>query len=91
MDYHKICLKTIYSLGLRLQEGTNLQVNDIDSDRMFVHVHKGKGAKDIFIPLPKATLNFLRKFWITHRNPNLLFPRRIGIFDLLPAEGKDLN
>jgi len=74
MEHHKICLKTIYSLGLRLQEGTHLQVGDIDSDRMFVHIHKGKGAKDRFIPLPKATLNFLRKFWITHRNPNLLFP-----------------
>jgi len=74
MDYHRICLKTIYSLGLRLQEGTHLQVNDIDSDRMFVHVHKGKGAKDRYIPLPDATLNFLRKFWRTHRNLRLLFP-----------------
>lgn len=74
MEHHKICLKTIYSLGLRLQEGTHLKVADIDSDRMFVHIHKGKGEKDRFIPLPKATLNFLRKFWITHRNPNLLFP-----------------
>ena len=50
MEYHKTCLKTIYSLGLRLQEGTHLQVSNIDSDRMFVHVHKGKGAKDRYIP-----------------------------------------
>ncbi|MBE9510590.1 MAG: site-specific integrase [Bacteroidetes bacterium] len=74
MDYHRICLKIIYSLGLRLQEGTHLQVSDIDSDRMFVHVHKGKGAKDRLVPLPNATLKFLRKFWKTHRNPNFLFP-----------------
>lgn len=74
MEYHRICLKTIYSLGLRLQEGTHLQVSDIDSDRMFVHIHKGKGAKDRYIPLPNATLHFLRNFWKTHRNKTLLFP-----------------
>lgn len=74
MEYHKICLKTIYSLGLRLQEGTHLQVSNIDSDRMFVHVHNGKGAKDRYIPLPEATLHFLREFWKTHRNKTLLFP-----------------
>ena len=31
MEHHKICLKTIYSLGLRIQEGTRLQVGDIES------------------------------------------------------------
>ncbi len=74
MEHHKACLKTIYSLGLRIQEGTRLQVGDIDSDRMFVHIHKGKGAKDRYIPLPQATLDLLRQFWKTHRNPLLLFP-----------------
>ncbi len=74
MDYHRTCLKTIYSLGLRLSEGTHLHVTDIDSDRMFVHVHKGKGAKDRYVPLPKATLSLLRRLWKTHRNKRLLFP-----------------
>jgi site-specific recombinase XerD len=73
-EYHRVCLKTIYALGLRLQEGTHLQISDIDSERMFVHVHKGKGAKDRYIPLPYAALYFLREFWKTHRNKTLLFP-----------------
>ncbi|HVQ37903.1 MAG TPA: site-specific integrase, partial [Pyrinomonadaceae bacterium] len=30
---YKVCLKTIYACGLRLQEGTNLRVADIDSAR----------------------------------------------------------
>ena len=30
---YKVCLTTIYSCGLRLQEGTNLHVADIDSAR----------------------------------------------------------
>src|SRR5439155_16694221 len=76
---YQVCLKTIYSCGLRLQEGTNLQVADIDSARLMIHVRHGKGAKDRYVPLPKRTLQLLRDYWKTHRNPVLLFP----------AEGRD--
>jgi len=74
LDRHKICLKTIYSLGLRLSEGTNLKIADIDSKRSFVHIKNAKGNKDRYIPLPKRTLELMRKFWLTHRNPVWLFP-----------------
>jgi site-specific recombinase XerD len=65
---------TVYSLGLRLGEGLNLQVRDIDSARMMVHVHRGKGAKDRYVPLPSGTLQRLREYWVTHRHPVWLFP-----------------
>ena len=65
---------TVYSLGLRLGEGLHLQVGDIDSARMMVHVHRGKGAKDRYVPLPSSTLQALRAYWITHRHPLWLFP-----------------
>jgi len=65
---------TAYTLGLRLEEGLNLQVGDIDSKRMMVHIHRGKGAKDRFLTLPESTLQVLRDYWATHRNPRLLFP-----------------
>lgn len=42
----------VYTLGLRLQEGLFLQPRDIDSQRMLVHIHRGKGAKDRLIPPP---------------------------------------
>jgi site-specific recombinase XerD len=71
---YQVCLKTIYSCGLRLQEGTNLHLADIDSARQMIHVHHGKGAKDRYVPLPKRTLLLLRQYWSTHRNPLLLFP-----------------
>ena len=32
---------TVYSLGLRMQEGLNLQVGDVDARRGMVHVHRG--------------------------------------------------
>jgi site-specific recombinase XerD len=65
---------TVYSLGLRMEEGLNLQTGDIDSQRMMVHVHRGKGAKDRYVPLPTSTLQLLRQHWATHRNRRLLFP-----------------
>jgi site-specific recombinase XerD len=37
-------------------------------------VHRGKGAKDRYIPLPSSTLDWLRRYWRTHRHPRLLFP-----------------
>jgi integrase/recombinase XerD len=65
---------TVYSLGLRLGEGLHLQVGDIDGARRMVHVHRGKGAKDRYVPLPSRTLVMLREYWATHRHPLWLFP-----------------
>ncbi len=65
---------TVYSLGLRLNEGLRLQVGDLDRSRKLVHVHRGKGAKDRFVPLPGRTLDVLRNYWKTHRHPQWLFP-----------------
>lgn len=63
-----------YSMGLRLSECLNLRVPDIDSARRVVHIRNGKGHKDRFVPLPLKTLIILRKYWKTHRNPELIFP-----------------
>ena len=67
-------LSTVYACGLRLEEALNLEVSDIDSGRMMIHVHRGKGAKDRLVPLPQTTLKILRTHWRAHRNPRLVFP-----------------
>jgi len=64
----------VYACGLRLQEGLHLEVSDIDSQRLMIHVHRGKGAKDRLVPLPRALLTILRDQWRRHRHPRLLFP-----------------
>jgi len=91
LPHYRVCLSTIYSCGLRLQEGVYLQVADIDSARMLIHVRHGKGAKDRYavshrraagacgtngVPLPQRTLGLLRSFWISHRHPTWIFPSR---------------
>jgi integrase len=65
----------VYGCGLRLHEALHLQVRDIDSKRMLLHVHRGKGAKDRYVPLSATTVEILRRYWKTHRNPTWLFPR----------------
>jgi len=72
--HNRAFLSTVYACGLRLQEALHLEVSDIDAARMMIHVHRGKGAKDRYVPLPHATLDLLRRYWATHRNPRLLFP-----------------
>jgi len=74
--HYRVCLSTIYACGLRISEGTSLQVRDIDSARMQIHVHLGKGNKDRYVPLPTQTLQQLRCFWATQRHPEWLFPAR---------------
>lgn len=61
-------------MGLRLSEGLNLTVCDIDSDSMQVHLRNAKGGKDRMAPLPKPVLIALRAYWKTHRHERLLFP-----------------
>lgn len=72
--HNHIFFKTMYLLGLRLQEALWLEVGDIDGKRLLVHIHHGKGAKDRYVPLPKSLLEDLRAWWKTHRNPRFLFP-----------------
>jgi len=48
--------------------------DDIDSKRMMVHIHRGKGAKDRMFPLAEPTLLHLREYYKSHFNPKWIFP-----------------
>jgi integrase/recombinase XerD len=70
---YRVCLTTIYSCGLRLGEGTHLRPEQIDSQRMLLHI-SGKGNRDRLVELPARTLELLREHWLTHRCRQWLFP-----------------
>ncbi len=73
--FHNFCFASmVYATGLRLSEALALQVTDIDGSRMMIHVHRGKGAKDRYVELPKNIYLLLREYWATHRNKVLIFP-----------------
>jgi hypothetical protein len=48
-----------YGAGLRASEVTNLKVRDIDSDRMLIHVERGKGGKDRDVMLSPSVRRFV--------------------------------
>jgi integrase/recombinase XerD len=75
---YRVFLLTAYSMGLRLEEALNLQTSDIDAERKKVHIRRGKGHKDRFVPLPDLTLCALRELWLKHKNPVWLFPNAVG-------------
>jgi site-specific recombinase XerD len=67
-------LMTLYSTGLRRAEMVRLKVSDIDSQRMVIHVHQGKGSKDRDVPLSPKLLETLREYWRWRRPRAYLFP-----------------
>ncbi len=75
LDY-KVCLKLMYSCGLRIGEAVKIAPADIDGERKILHVKNGKGRKDRAVPIPDNIYEKLRQYWLTHKNRNLLFPTR---------------
>ncbi len=59
---------TVYSMGLRLNEALHLQVGDVDAQRKLVHIHRGKGAKDRYVPISQFTPSAsLTEGWLPSR------------------------
>jgi integrase/recombinase XerD len=63
----RMLLQTAYACGLRSSELLHLQVPDIDSARMVIHVRQGKGGKDRLVPLSPGLLQELRNYWRRYR------------------------
>jgi site-specific recombinase XerD len=71
---HRAMLMTLYSTGLRRAEMVRLKVSDIDSQRMVMRVHQGKGSKDRDVPLSPKLLETLREYWRWRKPRTYLFP-----------------
>jgi len=70
---HKAMLMLAYGSGLRLSEITHLKVSDIESAQMRILIRHGKGDRDRYAMLPKATLEVLRLYWLEYRPKDWLF------------------
>jgi integrase/recombinase XerD len=67
-------LMTIYAAGLRISEAAALRVSDIDSARMTITIHQGKGKKDRVVMLSPVLLEVLRQYWRWKKPTGWLFP-----------------
>lgn len=70
---HKAMLVLVYSSGLRSGDLLNLRISDIDSDRMVIHIKRGKGGKDRIVPLSLFALELLREYFKKYRPKVFLF------------------
>jgi integrase/recombinase XerD len=71
---HRTMLMMLYSTGMRNAELRHLQVADIDSRRMLIHIRQGKGGRDRFVPLSATLLVTLRAYYRWMRPKTWLFP-----------------
>jgi integrase/recombinase XerD len=60
---YQAALGVAYGAGLRASEVVHLTVNDIDSERMVIHVEQGKGKRDRYAMLSPSLLQLLRTWW----------------------------
>jgi integrase/recombinase XerD len=74
---HRTMLMVLYSTGMRNAELRHLQVADIDSRRMLIHIQHGKGGRDRYVPLSATLLETLRAYYRWMRPKTWLFPGTI--------------
>jgi len=74
--FHRILLMTMYATGGRRAEVAHLTLDDIDSQRMVIHIRGGKGRKDRDVMLSPALLEALRAYWrgLDRKPSHWLFP-----------------
>ncbi|HEY4356067.1 MAG TPA: tyrosine-type recombinase/integrase [Acidobacteriaceae bacterium] len=72
--FHRAMLMTLYSTGMRRAELCHLKVEDIDSDRMVIHIRHGKRNRDRDVPLSPKLVETLREYWRWMRPKTYLFP-----------------
>ena len=81
---YRAALSIGYGAGLRASEVTNLKVRDIDSDRMLIHVERGKGGKDRDVMLSPSLLELLRAYWREARPQGWLLPGQSRVEPMSP-------
>jgi integrase/recombinase XerD len=73
----RVMIMAGYGAGLRITEACSLRIEDVDSKRGLLFLHKTKGNKDRVAPLPQRLLLELREWWRLMRPPGpWLFPGR---------------
>lgn len=75
---HRTLLMLLFATGMRRTEASLLKVSDIDSQRMVIHIHRGKGLRDRDVPLTPKLLEALRDYWRWKKPRIYLFPSKMG-------------
>ena len=75
---YRMIVVLLYATGVRRTEAAPDEVEDIDSQRMVIHICQGKGARDRDVPLSEKLLEELRNRWRWKKPRGYLFPSTAG-------------
>jgi site-specific recombinase XerD len=64
----RVILTACYAAGLRVSEAVRLNASAIDSKRMVIQIHQGKGRKDRYVMLSPKLLEILRAYACSSRS-----------------------
>lgn len=70
---HRTLLTLVYSAGLRIGEALNLEVTQVDSERMLLFIQSAKGKKDRYALLSHKFLILLRDYYRAYKPKKYLF------------------
>ncbi len=57
----KLACRLLYGSGIRLMEACRLRIKDVDTNRLQLAIHEGKGDKDRAVPLAKSVVSDVLK------------------------------
>ena len=80
----------LYSTGMRCEELSRLAATVIDSKRMMIRIHRGKGGKDGDVPLSPKLLKDLQEYWLWMKPHTHLFPSRHKVRNGSPITTKGI-
>jgi site-specific recombinase XerD len=84
--FHRTILMTLYATGVRNAELTRLKVSDMDSQRMVIHIQRGKGREDRDVMLSPVLLDDLRALaTVAQKNRFGSSPETVGIVVISPG------
>jgi len=70
---HRLMLAMLYGCGLRNFELCNVHIKDVDLDRGQLHIRRGKGRKDRYVPLCGLLVRGLERYLESERPRQWLF------------------
>jgi len=77
---YRTILMLLYGTGMRRAEVPLLKVDDIDSERMIIHIRQGKGRRDRDVPMSPKLLEVLREYYRQNKPKIYLFTSSAGHF-----------
>jgi integrase/recombinase XerD len=86
----KAMLAIFYGCGLRLNEGANIELQDIDPIRKLLHVRKGKMYKERFVPIAEKNFAEITQY-LDYARKELLQQKQATYFFIGANKGIAMN